>query len=109
SQRQCVILCDSTAETECTPDICRVILLRTAVSECQSNTLLHFLMRYRSGLPSLCLAGRQSIATTQGNRNGVFNAVRLSGHSWVRAFRRLLRQCGGGKTDANTNSLYPAW
>jgi len=72
SQRPCITLCDSTAETECTPDIYPVILLRTAVSECQSNTPLRFLMRCRSELPSLCSAGRQSIATTQGNRNGGF-------------------------------------
>ena len=99
SQRPCITSCDSAAQTECTPDICRVILLPTAVFECQSNTPLRFLMRCRSGLPSLCSAGRQSIATTQGNRNEVFNAVHLSGHSWVRAFRRRLRQCGGGKIE----------
>ena len=97
-QRQCITLCDSTAETECTPDIYRVILLRTAASACQSNTPLRFLMPCRSGLPSLCSAGRQSTATTQANRNRVFRAVHVSAHSWVRAFRLRLLQCGGGKS-----------
>ena len=101
SQRQCITLCDSTAETECTPDIYRVILLRTAASACQSNTPLRFLMPCRSGLPSLCSAGRQSTATTQANRNRVFRGVHVSAHSWVRAFRLRLLQCGGGKTDLN--------
>ena len=99
SQRQCITLCDSTAETECTPDIYRVILLRTAASACQSNTPLRFLMPCRSGLPSLCSAGRQSIATTQANRNPVFSAVHVSPHSWIRAFRLRLPECGGGKSN----------
>jgi hypothetical protein len=97
-RRRCITLCDSTAETECTPDIYRVILLRTAASACQSNTPLRFLMPCRSELPSLCSAGRQSIGTTQVNRNRVFRAVRVSAHSWVRAFRLHLLQCGGGKS-----------
>ena len=97
SQRQCITLCDSTAETECTPDIYRVILLRTAASACQSNMPLRFSMPCRSGLPSLCSAGRQSTATTQVNRNRVFRGVHVSAHSWVRAFRPRLPQCGGGK------------
>ena len=97
SQRQCITLCDSTVETECTPDIYRVILLRTAASACQSNTPLRFLMPCRSGLPSLCSAGRQSTATTQANRNRVFRGVHVSAHSWVRAFRLRLPQCGGVK------------
>ena len=96
SRRQCITLCDSTAETECTPDIYRVIPLRTAVFACQSNTPLRFLMPCRSGLRSLCSAGRQSTATTQANRNQVFSAVHVSAHLWVRAFR-LRRECGGGK------------
>ena len=98
SQRQCITLCDSTVETECTPDIYRVILLRTAASACQSNTPLRFLMPCRSGLPSLCSAGRQSTATTQANRNRVFRGVRVSAHSWVHAFRLRRLQCGGGRS-----------
>ena len=98
SRRQCITSCDSTAETECTPDIYRVILLRTAASACQSNMPLRFLMPCRSGLPSLCSAGRQSTATTQANRNRVFRGVHVSAHSWVRAFRLRLLQCGGGKS-----------
>ena len=98
SQRQCITLCDSTVETECTPDIYRVILLRTAASACQSNTPLRFLMPCRSELPSLCSAGRQSTATTQANRNRIFRGVRESAHSWVRAFRLRLLECGGGKS-----------
>ncbi len=101
SRRQCITLCDSTAETECTPDIYRVIPLRTAVFACQSNTPLRFLMPCRSGLRSLCSAGRQSTATTQANRNQAFSAVHVSAHLWVRAFRLPLLQCGGGKTDLN--------
>src|SRR5258708_21069953 len=113
SRRQCITLCDSTAETECTPDIYRVIPLRTAETECtpdiyrviplrtavfacQSNTPLRFLMPCRSGLRSLCSAGRQSTATTQANRNQVLSAVHVSPHLWVRAFR-LRRACVGGK------------
>ena len=99
SQRRCITLCDSTAETECTPDIYRVILLRTAASACHSNTPLRFLMRCRSGLPSPCSAGRQSTATTQANRNRVFSAVHVLAHSWVRASRLRLLQCGGGETN----------
>ena len=73
------------------PDIYQVILLRTAASACQSNTPVAFFNAVRSGLPSLCSAGRQSTATTQANRNQVFRAVHVSAHSWVRAFRlRLL-------------------
>jgi len=103
SRRQCITLCDSTAETECTPDIYRVTLLRTAVFACQSNTPLRFLMPCRSGLRSLCSAGRQSTATTQANRNRVFSAVHVSAHLWVRAFGlRLRREYGGGKIDANS-------
>src|ERR1700746_2201717 len=99
SPHQCIILCDSTAEAECTPDIYRVILLRTAAFECQSNTPLLFLMPCRSGLRSLCSAGLQSIATTQANRNRDSRAVHLSVPSWVRVSRRLLRrECGGGKS-----------
>jgi hypothetical protein len=94
---RCITLCDSTAETECTPDIYRVILLRMAASACQSNMPLRFLMRCRSGLPSPCSAGRQSIAITQANRNRVFHAVRVSVHSWVHVFRLRLPQCGGVK------------
>ena len=105
SQRQCITLCDSTVETECTPDIYRVILLRTAASACQSNTPLRFLMPCRSGLPSLCSAGRQSTATTQANRNRVFHAVHVSAHSWVRAFRLRLVQCGGGKSTCRVRCL----
>jgi hypothetical protein len=101
SQRRCIILCDSTAETECTPDIYRVILLRTAASACHSNTPLRFLMRCRSGLPSPCSAGRQSTATTQANRNRVFSAVHVLAHSWVRASRLRLLQCGGGETNCS--------
>ena len=98
SRRQCITLCDSTAETECTPDIYRVILLRTAASACQSNMPLRFLMPCRSVLPSLCSAGRQSTAITQANRNRVFRGVHVSAHLWVRAFRlSLRRECGGGK------------
>jgi hypothetical protein len=105
SRRQCIILCDSTAATECTPDIYRVILLRTAASACQSNTPLRFLMPCRSGLPSLCSAGRQSTATTQDNRNRVFRGVRVSAHSWVRASRLRLLQCGGGKSICRVRCL----
>ena len=102
SQRQCIILCDSTGETECTPDIYRVILLRTAASACHSNTPLHFLTPCRSELPSLCSAGRQSTATTQADRNRVFRAVHLSAPSWIRAFRLRLLQCGGGRIVTQT-------
>ena len=107
SQRQCITLCDLTAETECTPDIYRVILLRTAASACPSNTPLRFLMRCRSGLPSLCSAERQSTATTQANRNRVFRGVHVTAHSWVRAFRLRRLQCGGGKTDLKQGSYGP--
>src|SRR5262245_5187597 len=86
SRRRCLTLCDSTAETECTPAIYRVMLLRTAASACQSNTPLRFLMLCRSELLSRCLAGRQSIATTRVNRNNqAFRAAHVSAHSWVRA------------------------
>jgi hypothetical protein len=105
SRRQCITLCDSTAETECTPDIYRVIPLRTAASACQSNTPLRFLMPCRSGLPSLCSAGHQSTATTQANRNRVFHVVHVSAHSWVRAFRLRLLQCGGGKSICRVRCL----
>ena len=105
SQRRCIILCDSTAETECMPGIYRVILLRTAASACQSNTPLRFLMPCRSGLPSLCSAGRQSTAITQANRNRVFRSVHVSAHSWVRAFRLRLLQCGGGKSICRVSCL----
>src|SRR5213592_1659551 len=104
-QRQCITLCASTAETECTPDICRVILLRTAASACQSNTPLRFLMPCRLGLLLLCSAGRQSTATTQGNRNRVFRAIHVLAHSWVRAFRLRLLHCGGGKADLKQQPL----
>jgi hypothetical protein len=100
SQRQCITLCDSTVETECTPDIYRVILLRTAASACQSKTPLRFLMPCRSGLPSLCSAGRQSTATTQANRNRVFRGVHVSAHSWVHVFRLRRLQCGGGRLNS---------
>ena len=105
SQRQCTTLCDSTVETECTPDIYRVILLRTAASACQSNTPLRFLMPCRSGLPSLCSAGRQSTATTQANRNRVFRGVRVSAHSWVHALPLRRLQCGGGKNRAVVSAV----
>src|SRR5262245_57699964 len=105
SLRRCITLCDLTAETECTPDIYRVILLRTAASACQSNTRLRFLMPCKSGLPSLCSAGRQSTATTQVNRNRVFRGVHVSAHSWVRAFRLRLLQCGGGKSSCRVRCL----
>jgi hypothetical protein len=97
SRLQCITLCDSTAETECTPDICRVIPLPTVASACQSNTRLRFLMLCRLGLPLLFLAGRQSIATTPVNPNQVFSAVHVSGRSWGRASLLRLSQCGGGK------------
>ena len=98
SRRRCITSCDSTAETECTLDIYRVILLRTGASVCQSNTPLRFLTPCRSGLASRCSAGRQSTATTQANRNQVFSAVHVSAHLWIRAFRlSLRRECGGGK------------
>jgi hypothetical protein len=101
SPHQCIILCDSTAETECTPDIYRVILLRTAAFECQSNTPLLFLMPCRSGLRSLYSAGLQSTATTQANRNRVFRVVHVSVPSWVRVSRRRLRrECGGSESNA---------
>lgn len=102
SPRRCIILCDSTAETECTPGIYRVILLRTAASACQSNTPLRFLMPCRSGPPSLCWAGRHSTATTQANRNRVFRGAHVSAHSWIRAFHLHLLQCGGGKIVTQT-------
>src|SRR5262245_20578365 len=82
SRRQCIILCDSTAETECTLDIYRVTLLRTAVSGCPSDTPLRFLMPCRSGLPSLYSAERQSTGTTQVNRSRVFRAGHVLAHSW---------------------------
>ena len=97
SRRQCITLCDSTAETECMRDTYRVILLRTAAFACQSNTRLRFLMPCRSGRPSPCSVGRRSIATIQANRNGVFRRVHVLAHSWVRASRHRL-QCGGGES-----------
>jgi len=105
SLRQCITLCDSTAETECTPDIYRVILLRTAVSACQSNMPLRFLMPCRSGLRSQCSAGRRSTATTQANRNRVFRGLHGLAHSWVRAFRLRLLQCGGGNSSCRVRCL----
>ncbi len=69
-----------------------------ADADAESKTPLRFLMPCRSGLPSLCSAGRQSTATTQANRNRVFRGVHVSAHSWVRAFRLRLLQCGGGKS-----------
>src|ERR1700756_4552593 len=98
SPHQCIILCDLTAETECTPDIYRVILLRTAAFECHSNTPLLFLMPCRSGLRSLCSAGLQSTATTRVNRNRDSRGGHVLGHSWARASRLRLLQCGGGKS-----------
>jgi len=95
-RRRCITSCDSTAETECTPDIYRVILLRTAAFACQSDTLLRFLMPCRSALRSLYSAGRQSVATTQVNRNPVFNAAHVSAHSWVPACGLRLLLGGGG-------------
>ena len=102
SPRQCIILCDSTAETECTRDICRVIPLRTAACACRSNTRLHFLMRFRLGLPSLFSAGRPLIATTQVNRsNQVFHAGRVLARSWaaVSGLRLPHPACGGDKIE----------
>jgi hypothetical protein len=96
SRRQCITLCDSMVETECTPDIYQVILLRTAASVCQSNMPLRFLMLCRSGLPSLCSAGRQSTVTTQAKCNRVSNAVHVSAHLWGRAFLLHLRRERGG-------------
>jgi len=97
SRRRCLTLCDSTAETECTPDIYRVMLLRTAASACRSNTPLHFSMPCRSALPSRCSAGRQSIGITQVNRNNrVFRAVRVSAHSWAPASHLRPRRERGG-------------
>ena len=97
-QRRCITLCDSTAEMECTPDIYRVILLRMAASACPSDMPLRFLMPCRSELRSLCSAGRQSTATIQASRNGVFSAAHLWVHSWARAFRLRHLQRGGGKS-----------
>ncbi len=98
SQRRCITLCDSTAGTECTPDIYRVILLRTAASACQSNTPPRFLMPCGSELPSLCSAGRRLIVIIQVNSNRVFHAVHVLVHSWARASRlRPHREFGGGK------------
>src|SRR5580765_5122290 len=98
SRHLCITSCDSTAETECTLDIYRVILPRTGASVCQSNTPLHFLTPCRSGLASRCSAGRQSTATIQAKRNRVFLAAHVSAHLWVRAFGlRLRREYGGGK------------
>jgi len=97
-ERQCLTLCDLTAEMECTRDIYRVILLRTAASACQSNTPLHFLMLCRSELPSLCSAGRQSTATIQANRNRAFRAVHVLAHLWVQASGLRLPLGGGGKS-----------
>ena len=97
SQRRCIISCDSTAETDFTPGIYRVILLRTAVSACQSGTPLRFLMPCKSGLLSLCSAERRSTVTTQVNRSSeVFRAVHVLAHSWARAFRLGRPLLGGG-------------
>ena len=98
SRRQCITLCDSTAETECTPDTYRVILLRTAAFACHSNTPLRFLMLCRLGLPSLYSAGHRSTATTQASRNAVFRGVRVSARSWIHDLHRRLLQRGGGNT-----------
>ena len=92
-----IILCDSTVETVCMPDIYRGTLLPTAASACQSDTRSHFLMQLRSGLPLQCLAERQSIATTQTNRsNRVFRADPDSVLSRVLAFHLRPHLLGGG-------------
>src|SRR5262249_35985246 len=106
SRRPCLTSCDSTAETECTPDIYRVMLLRTAASACQSNTPLRFLMPCKSELLSLFSADRPSTTITQANSNQFFSAVPVSGLSWVRVSRpRLLQECGGGRIDTKVNKL----
>ena len=92
SRRRCIISCDSTAATECTPDIYRVIPASHGCVRMPEQYAIAFFNAVRSGLPSLCSAGRQSIATTQANRNQVFSAVHVSAHSWVRAFRLRLRR-----------------
>jgi hypothetical protein len=79
------------------PDIYRVMLLRTVVFACQSDTPLRFLTLCKSGLPLLFSAGRRSIDITQGNHNQVFRGVHVSAHLWVRASRLHLLQCGGGR------------
>jgi hypothetical protein len=40
--RQCITLCASAAQTECTPAICQGTLRRTAASACRKNTRLQF-------------------------------------------------------------------
>jgi len=96
SRRPCVILCDSTAETDCTPDIYRVILLRTAASACRNDTPLRFLTPYKSGPPSPCSAGRQSTATTRANNSRAFRGGHVSARSWAQATRLHRRLLGGG-------------
>src|SRR5215471_8863919 len=104
SRRQCITLCDLPAATECTPDICPVILLHTVACVCRNNTPLRFLMPCKSGLPSPCSAERQLTATTQVNRSRAFRAV-VSAHSWVRVSHLHLLLGGGDRPSCRVRCL----
>ena len=98
-RRRCIILCDSPAPTECMPDICRAIRLRTAVFACRNSSRSRSSMQSVSALRSPCSGGRQPGAIS-GQSRPMFqrSPIDLQSRASIQDLLRLRRLGGGGKS-----------
>ena len=100
-RRQCITSCGSRAPTECMPDICRAIRLRTAVSGCPNGTQLRSSIQSALALRSRCTEGPQPGATW-GNHDRPFQGalIDLRTRASIQDLLRL-RHLGGGDKRAS--------
>ena len=99
SRRRCIISCGSPGPTECTPDICRAILHRTAVSACLRKTRLRSSIQSASELRSLSSERRQwAVIRTGRDRcfqdQTIDSQIHASARDLIRVLVRLLRRGG---------------
>ena len=99
SRHRCIISCGSPGRTECTPDTCRAILHRTAVSACLRKTRLRSSIQSASELRLLCSEGRQwAVIRTGRDRcfqdQTIDSQIHASGRRSIRALPHR-RRLGG--------------
>ena len=101
SRHRCIISCGSRGRTECTPDTCRVMLLRTAVSACLRNTRLRSSIPSASELRSVSSEGRRWAVTPTG-RDRCFRDQTIDSqiHGCVRRSIHALRRLRPGGREA---------
>ena len=98
-RRQCITLCGSPAPTECMPDICRAIRLRTGVSGCRNSTRSRSSMQLVLALRLRCTEGHQP-GVIWGNHDRCFKEVLidLQSRASIQDLLRLRRLGGGDKS-----------